>query len=136
VLVSTQIPDLPPAALAYLVGQWLLGLAIGCAPLVLVWHLPPLYESGVVYRLEASHGEGLEDFALPSTTYARGWGDCDDLVLWRVAELRAGGERATVRADYLDGEVHVQVRRASGALEDPSRILTLKEGNRWPDQLS
>ena len=91
--------------------------------------LPPLYRSGVVYRLEE---EGPEDWSDPWTTRERGWGDCDDLVGWRVAELRAAGEPAGVVCMRREGtqRYHVAVRRADGRLEDPSRVLRELERRR------
>ena len=49
--------------------------------------LPPLYQSGVRYQPEPNTGSGIEDWACPWDCIERGWGDCDDLVGWRVAEL-------------------------------------------------
>jgi len=86
--------------------------------------LPPLYKSGVQYRPEPNRGSGVEDFADPWTCYHRKWGDCDDLVIWRLAELIVSGEAVpppqVVRAGT---RMHVLVRRANGRLEDPSKIL-------------
>ena len=31
---------------------------------------------------------------------SRGWGDCDDLAPWRVAELQEAGEKATIHSDH------------------------------------
>ena len=45
---------------------------------------PKLYESGVVYRREDRSENWLD---IPHVIKA-GWGDCEDLVFWRVAELR------------------------------------------------
>lgn len=95
--------------------------------------LPPLYRSGVVYRPEPET-QRCEDWAPPPVVLERGWGDCDDLVMWRLAELLAAGERAHVqvarRLDETDprrvrgtGAYHVLVRRESGAVEDPSKLL-------------
>ncbi len=57
--------------------------------------LPALYDSGVVYRREPD--DGFEEFADYETVLERGWGDCDDLVCARAAELRCQGVHATVR---------------------------------------
>lgn len=89
-----------------------------------VWRLPLLYQSGVRYRLEPGHGGGTDYFDLPPSVLRRGWGDCDDLVIWRVGELRALGVPATVRAEWVDRRVHVKVRWPNGAEEDPSEILS------------
>ena len=88
--------------------------------------LPPLYSSGVRWALEP---DGVEEFADPVTVFARKWGDCWMLSLWRIAELRNAGEPAnpmiTLVKEREDGSrlYHVRVRRGSGAVEDPSRIL-------------
>ena len=87
--------------------------------------LPPLYRSGIRYQLEPQHGSGNEDFAPPPLTFARKWGDCDDLVIYRLAELNASGEKAYCYTTWPEGtqSLHVLVRRANGELEDPSIIL-------------
>jgi len=99
---------------------------------------PRLYESGVVYIPEP---EGQEIFADIPNVIAAGGGDCDDLVAWRVAELKFHGidKRARVRLIAyprqcpVPGEpctlYHVQVLR-SGLLsnypEDPSARLGMR----------
>lgn len=115
--------------------------------------IPLLYESGVEYDREPWAGK-FEEFADILTVLRRGWGDCDDLAAWRVAELREIGEprlglppeeKADTRI-YWRGKcrfhrphvnlrcagclktqltMHVQVRRADGRIEDPSRLLGL-----------
>lgn len=97
---------------------------------------PKLYESGVVYRRE----DGTENWLdIPSVVKA-GWGDCEDLAFWRVAELRKQGIKAAPFAKWrrVDGvfKYHALVRRFSPGrdhfgrfvkstawLEDPSRRL-------------
>lgn len=101
--------------------------------------IPPLYESGVEYERERGPGE---EFADVLTVLRRGWGDCDDLVAWRIAELLIEGHRAGARI-YWRGKkppfkMHAQVRHAplckcsfchgrypEGRIEDPSRFLGL-----------
>jgi len=82
--------------------------------------VPPLYRSGVIYRPEPP---GQEEFASIPAVLARGWGDCDDIGPWRVAELRLHGEPAKIRIQWKklpNGKLfHVLVRRANGDLEDP-----------------
>lgn len=114
-----------PGFVAYLVKCTIEGLARGYAPLFAHWHLPGLYESGVRFALEPAHGTGFEDFALPHDTLARGAGDCDDLVIYRLSQLYAAGENgAACHAQWLPtNEIHVLVRRANGDLEDPSILL-------------
>jgi len=58
---------------------------------------------------------------------SRGWGDCDDLAPYRVAELQEAGEKAKIRITWRRvgkrRTYHVLVRRADGRIEDPSRLL-------------
>lgn len=93
--------------------------------------LPALYTSDIRYRPEPWAGGGTEEWADPYEVLERGWGDCDDLVLYRVAELIASGENATVQTMWKRGTKrhHVRVRRANGAVEDPSLILLKRNGN-------
>ena len=87
--------------------------------------IPPLYSSGVVYDREPWAGQ-FEEFADLTTVLHRGWGDCDDLCAWRVAELLEGGEPAADIRVYWrisrtgQKKMHIQVRRgvcaADGAL--------------------
>lgn len=92
--------------------------------------LPPLYRTAVRWRREPmcqARGESLhrcEEFVLPHEVLARGWGDCDDLAIWRAGELWLGAERA--RADVIPSPgigMHAIVRRSNGRVEDPSRVL-------------
>lgn len=89
-------------------------------------HVPPLYQSGVVYQEEPDNG--LEEFACVEPVLKRGWGDCDDLAPWLCAELRNQGEKAKIRIQWKrqpNGRklFHIVVRRADGTIEDPSRVL-------------
>ncbi len=83
---------------------------------------PALYDSGVVYRREK---RGQEDWQPATRLLGAGQGDCEDLAAYRAAELRVDGEPATVAIKPTRGGTmyHAVVRRASGAIEDPSRIL-------------
>ena len=85
--------------------------------------LPGLYARHIRYQREPEAGSGQEEFADPWTVLARGWGDCDDLIGYRVSELLAQGEAATVNCIWDGVRMHVRVRRASGDLEDPAQIL-------------
>jgi hypothetical protein len=55
--------------------------------------------------------------------------NCDDLVAWRISELRNAGENAKVRLKWQYDPVraarmyHVLVRRSNGQVEDPSKRL-------------
>lgn len=88
--------------------------------------LPAIYASGVVYRREPPP---LEEWTTPEETIRRGWGDCEDLAIWRAAELQESGEDpdAIVAIKRSAGAVwHAQVRRGSGEIEDPSLKLGMK----------
>lgn len=85
---------------------------------------PPLYKSAVLYKLEPNT-EIWQDIP---TTLARGFGDCEDLACWRIAELQAKGIAAmpyiTWRERASGGTVyHALVRHPDGLIEDPSRAL-------------
>ena len=87
--------------------------------------VPNLYDSRVRYGREPP---GVEEFASIPVILKRGWGDCDDLVGWRVAELRHHGEPAKIRIQWRKFSnnsrlFHVLVRRADGKIEDPSELL-------------
>lgn len=92
--------------------------------------IPALYSARIRYKREP--WDNVEEFADILTVLRRGWGDCDDLGAWRVAELQeAGEEGADIRVywrEKIPGRprtMHVQVRRADGTIEDPSRYLGL-----------
>jgi hypothetical protein len=101
---------------------------------------PRLYEAGVRYQREQGTEEWLD---IPSVIEA-GWGDCEDLACWRVAELRAQGKHAGpyVRYRNISGVFHYHAlvmvyRRAvergpngrlverfvPAGLDDPSKAL-------------
>lgn len=89
-------------------------------------NFPKLYVSGVRYA-----PEDKEVWQSPPTTLQLGRGDCEDLTLWRCAELVASGEqvvpRCVGRVGPLGGMVqHVFLRRQNGGDEDPSLILLPK----------
>jgi hypothetical protein len=88
---------------------------------------PALYRAGVRYREEP---QGAERWRSIPWVLRAGWGDCEDLCCWRVAELRAAGERAFARSAFKRRAggwlVHVFVERGNGTLEDPSRLLGMK----------
>lgn len=98
--------------------------------------IPALYDATkrelVRFKPEPA-GQRFEEFADVLTVLRRGYGDCDDLVAWRVAELIEGNgvrrENATIRIYWRRREpgqplkMHAQVRRADGRIEDPSRFL-------------
>lgn len=80
--------------------------------------VPKLYKSGVRYQIEQQ-----ESFVDALTCYKARVGDCAHLAAWRCAELQELGEPAGIRLKWTHPRFHVQVRRANGAVEDPSRIL-------------
>lgn len=85
------------------------------------YKLPPLYKSGVRYSREKRvAGKLLEEWRGVRALYDKGVGDCDQLSCARVGELRARGERAYPKLLKVRGGYHVQVRRESGRIEDPS----------------
>jgi len=90
--------------------------------------LPSLYRSGIRFRPEPQRGSGVEYFDDPWTVLKRGYGDCDDLVLWRVGELLASLEPASVVCDFRPPRYHVLVRRANRSVEDPSKICIAMNG--------
>ena len=88
---------------------------------------PPLYKAGVRYRRE----DGTEEWMDIPTILASGFGDCEDLACWRVAELRLQGIKASPYARFklIEGvhHYHALVKRygPNGRtwLEDPSKKL-------------
>jgi hypothetical protein len=85
--------------------------------------LPPIYTAGVRY-VRRDPGERWQT---PTETMRRGGGDCEDLSIWRAAELRLNGEAARVIVyRSAPGVLHAVVRRADGRIEDPSRRLGMR----------
>lgn len=82
----------------------------------------PLYQSGVRYQREP---RGRERWQTAEETRSLGHGDCEDLVIARVAELREAGEDAARPLVYraASSTLHTVVQRADGTIEDPSKIL-------------
>jgi hypothetical protein len=100
---------------------------------------PPLYDAGVRYIRE----EGTEEWLDIPHILSDGGGDCEDLVCWRVAEIRQSGAYAGpyVRYRFIRGSFHYHClvqhyRRVVGKVdgrvvekfvptekEDPSRRL-------------
>lgn len=91
--------------------------------------VPRLYQSGVKYLRQNPRAC---EFRQPLDVYKRGGGDCKQLALWRIAELRElDGENATPRVMWMNEKVgleaHALVRRADGTLEDPSLLLGMPD---------
>lgn len=103
--------------------------------------ISPLYASGVRYEEDPP---GREDWRDCYEVLRRGKGDCDNLVGWRVGELRAAGiavdpvvKWQQIPKDVMIGlgypakmipeegcsMVHCAVRWPDGRIEDPSKIL-------------
>jgi len=97
--------------MAHLIKCVVDGFARGSVPMAPIWKLPPLYRSGIKYKEEPDYGSGNEDFQVPILTYQRKWGDCEDLVIYRVWELLCLGEQASCAVIYLANANHVRVRR-------------------------
>lgn len=96
--------------------------------------LPPLYQCDLVYQPEprTKTGVGPEDWTDPWTAHERGWIDCDDAVLWRLAELKAQGIAATAqiirKINPETGQFHCRVRLPTGAEEDPALLFVQRKG--------
>lgn len=85
---------------------------------------PALAASGVRYRRETPWER--EQFLSIPAVLDRGYGDCDDLACWRVAELHASGVDPHARPELVaisPRVLHIVVRRGNGYVEDPSRQL-------------
>lgn len=88
--------------------------------------LPSLYHpdcNHIRYQPEPWAGEGVEEFADPYTVFERGWGDCDDLIIFRGGQLRSVGLRAHARILHQtdSNKYHTQLTRDfDGIVEDPS----------------
>jgi hypothetical protein len=83
--------------------------------------LPPLYESGVVYK-----DEPRDVWRHAVDVLGEKWGDCEDLAAYRAAELRVSGEDPDAAVTVYQsgpGRYHAVVARSGGVLEDPSRAL-------------
>lgn len=91
--------------------------------------IPKLYASGCRFLREP---KGTETFVDLYEVIRKRGGDCAHLAAWRVAELRALGERASLRVTWQVDEIrrirvfHVVVRRADGSVEDPSALLGMR----------
>lgn len=83
---------------------------------------PSLYESGVRYRTELK-----EEWKDIENLLHDGYGDCEDLSMWRCAELRNQGINTKPYIRFRRNgpmlRYHVLVQYSDGRLEDPSRKL-------------
>ncbi len=130
--VRINVPPIPEAIEAVAEGLVRLNVALmryaderGVA-------LPPLYESGIVYRREPRGREWWESAEDVAALANKRSGDCEDLASYRAAELRYwDGEVARVAIlRTARGTFHAVVEREDGTLEDPSRILHEQERKR------
>lgn len=86
---------------------------------------PPLYASRVRYRREP---RGRERWDTIDVVFRNGEADCEDLACIVTAELQRGGEPARAICVRTSRKTfHIVVQRATGAIEDPSRIMRDKE---------
>jgi hypothetical protein len=94
--------------------------------------MPPLYESGIVYRREPKGREWWESAADLHSLVTQRSGDCEDLAALRSAELRVfEDDYARVKVVRTSrGTFHAIVEHEDGELEDPSRILVILERRR------
>ena len=133
-----------PLLLAALARGFLRGVVSVNRALMRKLDLPPLYDADVVFKREPWR-KGIEEFADALTVFRRGWGDCDDLCPYRVAELQERGckrwglprdPKAGFRLYWRYDErgrprlYHVQVRHGNGFIEDPSRYLGMPGAGR------
>lgn len=90
---------------------------------------PPVYQSGVVFRAEPQEGTGVELYQTIPEVLAQGWGDCDDLTGWRVAELWYAGELTAQPAlvQLRPYAWHAVVTRANGQTEDVAALVRALE---------
>lgn len=86
--------------------------------------MPRLYESGIRYRREPLGHENWQTYEDLLETH---YGDCEDLVAARVAELRMRGIRAQPWFSKRGTTWHVFVKLPSGKTEDPSERLGMNK---------
>lgn len=98
-------------------------------------HLPPIYAAGVKFAA-IPH----DNWRTAARIATEGWGDCEGLSSWRVAELRAGrGTDAVVDPAARVGcyhtgprKYHAIVIRGDDAIEDPSVLLGMRVRKMMP----
>lgn len=113
---------------------WLLECLVNCNRKYLQEfpETPKLYKAGVQYTRE----KGTEDWSGIKVLLRTKKGDCEDLGCWRVAELREKGEAAKPHVKFRNVEgfwhYHIQVERADGRIEDPSKLLGMNKSEGKP----
>lgn len=97
--------------------------------------VPPLYASGVRYQEDPP---GREDWRDCWAVLDRGVGDCDQVVAWRVAELRAAGEFAepVIKWQQIPREVALQLGYPSNMIPEGGIAMVhcavrLKKPTQW-----
>lgn len=95
--------------------------------------VPSVYSAGVRFRPEPQAGSGVELYQTIPEVIAQGWGDCDDVTGWRVAELLCAGESGADVAlvEQAPRVWHAVARRANGQTEDVAALLRKQEVARW-----
>lgn len=106
--------------------------------------LPPFYQCGIRYRPEPLRAP-CEEWVDPYTVKQRGYGDCDDMVIWRLAEIlaksgydpiRQGPRNApahpAVARKRNTGRYHVLIRHSNGEFEDPANVMRDRLGEMDP----
>lgn len=102
------------------------GLAAISVAQMIARNLPPLYGGTIRYEREPP---GRERWQTALETAWLRTGDCEDLAAYRLAELIRAGElsaRIVVRVIVPNRLLHIQVQRANGMIEDPSKLLGMK----------
>ena len=103
--------------------------------------LKPFYSYGIRYRPEPKESLA-EEWVDPYVVCERGFGDCDDMVIWRLAEIfnesgyKAGGNVQRIGLSAWPcvywqedtGNYHVLIRHLDGRREDPAKLMHKKYG--------
>ncbi len=91
--------------------------------------VPSIYKSGVRYQSSCWPRVECPWKDIPRLLET-GFGDCKDLVAWRLAELRFGNVIALphlqVRERKQGTVFHVLIKHSDGSLEDPSKLLGMQ----------
>ena len=86
--------------------------------------IPVLYTSSIRYKLEPA---GQEIWQSAYETARLGYGDCEDLVAYRLAELWKDGIKARAKVLSITPTLrHVVLVHKNGDIEDPSKALGMK----------
>jgi hypothetical protein len=91
--------------------------ARGISPMI-----PPVYASGVRYQEDPA---GREDWRDCLQVMQRGVGDCDQLVSWRLGELRVAGHpcEPAIKWQHIPKEVATKIRKADGTPAYPASMV-------------